>query len=106
MKSVRNVVASRVAAIWNESTPVKLFKLKLLIFGLLATSNAWAGKPVTPAAPSNLSASAVSSTEIDLSWQDNSSNESGFKIERAPTSGGTWTQIATVGGGVLSYANT
>jgi len=34
------------------------------------------------AAPSNLAATAVSETRVDLSWTDNSSNESGFKIER------------------------
>ena len=35
-----------------------------------------------PAAPSNLTATAVSSTQINLAWQDNSNNEDGFKIER------------------------
>src|SRR5260370_11708782 len=68
--------------------------------------NGWGGKPTAPAAPSNLAATGVSSSEIDLSWKDNSTTESGFKIESAPTSGGTWTQIATVGKGVTNYANT
>src|SRR5437016_1948162 len=72
---------------------------------LLLATNAWAGKPTAPAAPSNLAAAAASSTEIDLTWKDNSTTESGFKIESAPTSGGTWTQIATVGKGVTNYAN-
>ncbi|MFN8208217.1 MAG: fibronectin type III domain-containing protein [Bacteroidales bacterium] len=46
---------------------------------------------------------AASSTQINLSWTDNASNESGFKIERAP--GGTtgFTQIATVGAGVTTF---
>lgn len=35
-----------------------------------------------PNAPSNLSASAVSQSQINLSWNDNSDNESGFKIYR------------------------
>lgn len=41
------------------------------------------GGPVggdTPAAPSNLSATAQSSSSIALSWTDNSTNETGFKI--------------------------
>jgi hypothetical protein len=38
---------------------------------------------VVPAAPGNVTATAVSSSRIDLSWQDNSSNESGFVIQRA-----------------------
>ncbi len=35
-----------------------------------------------PAAPSNLTASAVSNSQINLSWTDNSTDETGFKIER------------------------
>src|SRR5437879_2249548 len=73
---------------------------------LLLATNAFAGKPTAPAAPSNLAAAAVSSSEIDLIWKDNSTTESGFKTESAPTSGGMWTQIATVGKGVTNYANT
>jgi hypothetical protein len=53
-----------------------------------------------------LTATAVSSSQIDLTWLDNSSNETGFKIERKTGSGGTYSQIATVGAGVTSYDNT
>lgn len=35
-----------------------------------------------PFAPSNLSATAVSITQIDLSWKDNSTNEKGFIVHR------------------------
>ena len=38
--------------------------------------------PPPPAAPSNLTADAVTKDRIDLTWQDNSDNEDGFKIER------------------------
>jgi hypothetical protein len=34
-----------------------------------------------PAAPSNLRATATSSTEVDLEWNDNSNNETGFRVE-------------------------
>jgi N-acetylneuraminic acid mutarotase len=36
-----------------------------------------------PLAPGGLTATAVSSTQIDLAWLDNSSNEQGFRIERS-----------------------
>src|SRR5690349_15226523 len=63
------------------------------------------GASTTPTAPSNLTASAISSNQITLNWQDNSSNESGFKIEQAPTVSGTWKQIATVSANVTNYVN-
>ena len=59
-----------------------------------------------PAAPSGLSATAVSSSQINLSWTDNANNETQFKIERKTGAGGTWSQIATVGANVTSYPNT
>ncbi|MFN7927357.1 MAG: glycoside hydrolase family 44 protein [Blastocatellia bacterium] len=60
-----------------------------------------------PAAPSNLTATAASTTQINLSWKDNAINETGFKIERCTGSGCTnFTQITTVSAGVNSYAQT
>jgi hypothetical protein len=60
----------------------------------------------SPPAPSNLSATASSSMQINLSWQDNSSNELGFRIERKPGSAGTFSEIATVGVNATSYIDT
>jgi Fibronectin type III domain. len=57
-------------------------------------------------APSNLIATAVSSSEIDLSWTDNSDNETEFKIERSTDAGVTFTEIATVGADVTTYPDT
>jgi fibronectin type 3 domain-containing protein len=36
-----------------------------------------------PAAPTGLSATVISSSQIDLTWTDNSTNETGFVVERA-----------------------
>src|SRR6266516_571922 len=36
-----------------------------------------------PSAPTNLQATTVSDTQIDVSWQDTSTNELGFRIERS-----------------------
>jgi hypothetical protein len=58
-----------------------------------------------PNAPSNLTATAVSRSQINLAWTDNSNNEDGFKVERS-TNGSSFTQIATVGANVTSYAST
>ena len=59
----------------------------------------------TPAAPTLLAATAISATQINLSWNDASSNESGFKIERSPDGVNSWTLLTTLGANVTSYAN-
>jgi hypothetical protein len=61
--------------------------------------------PGVPAAPSNLTVRAVSSSRIDLTWRDNSSNESGFRVERS-TNGTSFNEIGTVGPGITTYAST
>ncbi len=50
-----------------------------------------------PAAPSNLLATALSSSTATLGWGDNSTSETGFKIERKTGTGGTYSQIGTQG---------
>ena len=59
----------------------------------------------TPNPPSNLQAAAITKTRIDLSWTDNSGNETGFKIQRFDDGGSTWSQIATVGQNVTTYSD-
>ncbi|MCX5977325.1 MAG: fibronectin type III domain-containing protein [Coprothermobacterota bacterium] len=60
--------------------------------------------PLNP--PSGLTATAVSSGQINLFWMDNSGNEESFNLERKTGSGGSWSQIATVGVNVTSYSDT
>jgi hypothetical protein len=58
-----------------------------------------------PAAPSGLTAAVASPTQVNLQWTDNSGNETGFKVERRRRNG-SWSQIATVGANVTTYAST
>ena len=60
-----------------------------------------------PAAPTNLTATAISSSQINLTWVDSDTSEQGFKIERCTGAGcSDFTQIATVGANITSYSNT
>ena len=58
-----------------------------------------------PAAPGGLSASASGADRIQLAWQDLSSNETHFEIERREGSG-AWGAAASVGPGTTSYQDT
>jgi hypothetical protein len=61
-----------------------------------------------PFSPSSLLASAPISNRIDLAWTDNSYDEDGFKIERAPDVGGApgaWAQIAIVQSNLTAYSD-
>ena len=69
-----------------------------------------AGTVVAPgsivAAPTSLEAVAVGAQEIDLSWQDNATNETGYRIERS-TNGDTWSQLGSdLPAGTTSFADT
>jgi titin len=68
-----------------------------------ATTNAPPTPP--PATPGNLVATAISSSQINLTWTDNSAGESGFVIERS-LDGTTFTLLTSVGANATSYANT
>jgi vibriolysin len=59
-----------------------------------------------PPAPVNLTATVVSNSQVNLSWTDASSNETGFKIERRIGFSGAFTEIATVGANVTTFSNT
>ncbi len=56
-----------------------------------------------PEAPNNLIASAHSSSEIYLTWNDNSSDETAFEIERRTGAGGIYEYIDAVKAGVTNY---
>ncbi|NUN70972.1 MAG: T9SS type A sorting domain-containing protein [Bacteroidetes bacterium] len=59
----------------------------------------------SPAAPSSLTATIASSTQINLLWTDNAVNEEGFAVERS-LNGTTWTVIDTTEPNSSSFANT
>jgi fibronectin type 3 domain-containing protein len=63
--------------------------------------------PAAPSAPTNLTASAASSTQVNLGWTDTSTNETSFRIERCAGAGCTsFAEIATAPAGATSYADT
>lgn len=67
-------------------------------------SNGNINTTVVPINPSNLTGTIVSTTQINLSWTDNSTNETGFKIERK-TGAGTYAVVGTTATDVTTFNN-
>jgi hypothetical protein len=61
-----------------------------------------------PAAPTNLSAAANSTSQITVTWIDRSTNEQGFRLERGTGNGRslTFVEIAALGANAQSYVDT
>ncbi|MCC6857945.1 MAG: fibronectin type III domain-containing protein, partial [Bryobacterales bacterium] len=63
--------------------------------------------PPVPAAPSGLSATAISSNQVNLAWTDNSNNEDGFRVQRCTGAGCTdFSTVATPGANAQAYSDT
>jgi len=86
---------SRETAIWRS------FNCAWILLFLSGVAHA-----TVPTAPTNLTAAAASTAQVNLSWTDNSNDETSFKIERKTGSGGTYSQIATTGTNVVTFSNT
>jgi hypothetical protein len=71
----------------------------------VSTAVAFSVSGLPNGAPTGLAATSPSRKRINLVWKDNATNESGFRIERS-ANGSTWSQVATVGANVQSWANT
>lgn len=76
--------------------------LEFRVFG----SSSGGSSPTAPTAPSGLTASGVSTSQIDLTWSDNSSDEDNFIIEQSLNGVDTWTQITSLAANTTSYSNT
>ena len=61
--------------------------------------------PTLPTAPSGLSASAVSSSQINLAWTNTAANQTGVEVDRS-TDGSSFTPIANLGATASTYSDT
>jgi hypothetical protein len=53
--------------------------------------------------PSDLAASVISPDAVRIFWTDNSTNESGFAVQRSADGGATWNDLSTTGANTTSY---
>jgi hypothetical protein len=94
---------SEVTCLTQQSVDRRVtFELKSVAGGaaLLSSNVALLEREIAP------TESAVSGSQATLTWEDTSSNELGFKIERKKGSAGLYREIATVGANVTTYTDT
>ncbi|HET9570276.1 MAG TPA: hypothetical protein VFP20_02555 [Bacteroidales bacterium] len=62
--------------------------------------------PSAPSSPSNVTAEILSTTQVKITWVDESYNEENFRVERSDNNGVDWVLVGSVGAGLKSYINT
>ncbi len=62
-------------------------------------------QPITLRPPTGLTATAVSSFQIDLTWQDNSDNETGFRVQRRLNDSEDWVEIGRIAANTTTFSN-
>lgn len=82
-----------------------LHTMAISIAGEITIAIATAPGAQAPSAPTALSAMGASS-QVDLSWTDNSSDETGFRVERADSGSGIFASLGTVSANTTNYADT
>ena len=79
--------------------------LTFLILISCSSDNENKDSETIPNPPKNLSGSIISPTQINLSWTDNSNNETGYKIERK-TGTGNYVIVGTIDSNLSTFTNT
>jgi hypothetical protein len=69
------------------------------------SNTATATTPGTPTPPSQLRTTSTTASSVTIAWNDNSSNETGFRLERRSLASSTFQLLATLPAGTTSYTN-
>ncbi|MBN1670679.1 MAG: fibronectin type III domain-containing protein [Kiritimatiellae bacterium] len=74
-------------------------------FNVRAATLSVSQSPEPPQAPGDLSVRPVSSSQLEVSWRDNSNNESRFKIDRRQSGTSAWDRLAEPGANTTRYTD-
>jgi hypothetical protein len=91
----------------RQSIPCMMRINELALCSYTVAQIGWTGEAPRPppSAPGSLVVSAASPTQVNLVWQDTSSVEDGFQIERRGGSDGNFAQIAVVSANATGYGD-
>jgi hypothetical protein len=111
--AIGNALANQTSFTDGTTVAGTTYRYRVVAFNAAgdSTSNEVVAAPSAPppAAPTTLVAALQTGPQVQLTWQDNATNETGFVIERA-TNGGAFAQIAApgprTGTGSVSYTDT
>jgi hypothetical protein len=95
---IKTVEANKTTYTDNTADPSKNYNYRVVAFNAAGDSQSNIVQVLVPApaAPSNLAATVMSATQINLTWNDNANSETGFSIERCTGVG--CNNFASVGG--------
>lgn len=98
-----NATQAGLLKLWATGSDLDLVDTYLLFGDPALTLQApWTALP----APTNLQATPISGTEIDLTWQDNTQDESEFQIERSLDGLTGWEQVGVTPSGITNFTDT
>lgn len=80
------------------------FRLRAYNEGGASSPSATVTATTIPPAPGTITAAALSTSQIRLTWA-NIAGETGYKVERSATGEGEWTQIATTAANIVTYTD-
>jgi hypothetical protein len=91
----------------NDGIHLNAIGYKQLALGIYALTDAWLNgpPPAPPLAPTDLAATAVSETQINLTWTDASADETGFRVERS-ADGLTFGELVVLPADATAFADT
>ena len=81
------------------------FSRRQITSRIALNNNCLTPRPISLQPSTGLSARAASSSRIDLNWQDNSTNETGFRILRRRGGSPEWAVIGTAAADVTSFSD-
>jgi hypothetical protein len=88
--------------LWIDLRLLQLVRAASLGFVFLLSA---ASGPASLGAPSDLTATAVATTRVNLVWTDSATNNTGYRIERSPISGTAYSMIGSTSSGVTCFSD-